>query len=675
MNDVYKKMSENRTVITIRKRLWIMLNSKKILSLILCGLLYSSTAASYTGITVSADDSSLSGDVTNDGAVTASDLVKMKKYLTGSVILDEKALLNADMDNDGFINVIDCILLINHLLEPQVVDPPQTDEKTILLNGNTAEVTGTGSTVSQSTVTINEPGTYIVTGKLDNGQIIVDVDKTAYPDGVVELSLQGADITSTDNSPVYINSIADECVISVKKNTENFITDGTGYTNEDGDSGAVYSKDDLKFKGKGKLTVNGKCADGIVGKDSIKIFNGNITVNAVDDGIRGKDSVKIGDSDAEDFSDLSITVTTTTGDGIKATNDTDEGKGKIIINGGTVNVKSHGDAISSEQSVNIKGGTLDLYTYTGSGTASQSSSGGWGGMGGNTITTDVSAKGIKGVKLIEISGGDIKIDSTDDAVHGNGDVTISSGNMTIATGDDGIHADNILTVEDGTINITKSYEGLEAYDIEYKGGTTHITASDDGLNSAGGNDGSGTVNGGWNPGGMMSSSKGIMNISGGYIFMQAKGDGLDSNGPCNISGGTIVVNGFTSGDTSPLDADGGVTYTGGTLLAYGTSNMVVVPSKYSFVTTSATVSQGTTVTFTDESGKVLSTVTVPSGSNGNYLVYSSPTDNVKCYTGGTVSGATMFDNYYGEGGTISGGTEVPKGTANGGGFNPGFPRF
>ncbi len=648
-----------------------MVKSKKICKTILCSALTAVIAASYTGLSAYAEDTSLKGDISGDGALTATDLVSMKKYLTGSVTLEGKQLTNADMNDDTFVNIVDCILLMNKLVAPESVDPPvDPAEKTIKLNGNTIEVTGTGSVVNGSKVTINEPGTYTVTGKLDNGQIIVDVDKTAYPEGAVELSFEGVDITSSDNSPVYINSIADECAISVKKGTENFITDGASYTNTDGDSGAIYAKDDLKIKGKGTLTVNGKCADGIVGKDSLKIFNSTLVVNAVDDGIRGKDSVKIGDSDDTDFSNLNVTVTTTTGDGIKATNDTDEGKGKVIINGGTVNVKSHGDAVSSEQSVKISGGTLDLYTYTGSGTGSQSSSSAWGGMGGNTVTTDVSAKGIKGLKLIEISGGDITIDSTDDAVHGNGDVTVTGGNMKIATGDDGIHADNILTISDGTIDITKSYEGLEAYDIEYKGGNIHIVASDDGFNAAGGNDGSGTVTGGWNPGGM-STSKGILNISGGYIFMQAKGDGLDSNGPCSISGGTIVVNGFTTGDTSPLDADGGVTYTGGTLLAYGTTSMMVVPSKYSFVTSTASIASGNRITFTDQSGAVLSTVTVPEGSNGSYLVYSSPNDTVKCYTGGTVSGATMFDNYYGEGGTISGATEVPMGTANGGGFNPG----
>lgn len=43
----------------------------------------------------------------------------------------------------------------------------------------------------------------------------------------------------------------------------------------------------------------------------------------------------------------------------------------------------------------------------------------------------------------------------------------------------------------GTVTITKSYEGFEAQNMTISGGTLHITASDDGLNAAGGNDASG----------------------------------------------------------------------------------------------------------------------------------------------------------------------------------------
>lgn len=48
-------------------------------------------------------------------------------------------------------------------------------ENTINLNGGSIEVSGSGMAVSGSTVTISEAGTYTVSGKLSDGQIVVDV--------------------------------------------------------------------------------------------------------------------------------------------------------------------------------------------------------------------------------------------------------------------------------------------------------------------------------------------------------------------------------------------------------------------------------------------------------------------------------------------------------------------
>ena len=91
-----------------------------------------------------------------------------------------------------------------------------------------------------------------------------------------------------------------------KSGTENTISDGAShtdtYTDSDGNTNqinsAIFARDDLKIKGTGSLTVNGNTADGIVSKNDLKIYNGNITVNAVDDAVRGKDSVTVGNDTA-----------------------------------------------------------------------------------------------------------------------------------------------------------------------------------------------------------------------------------------------------------------------------------------------------------------------------------------------------------------------------------------
>lgn len=197
------------------------------------------------------------------------------------------------------------------------------------------------ASVSNGICTISKPGVFEVSGTGEGVQIVVDVDKTAYPDGVVELDLMGVDMTNTADSPIYVASIGDECQIVAKSGYENVISDGTSYTNADTSAGAVYSKDDLKIKGSGNLTVNGNCGDGVVCKNDLKVYNGNITINSVDDGLRGKDSVTIGNSTDTDFSTLNITINSSAGDGIKASNETDAGEGTITVNGGAINIKAN----------------------------------------------------------------------------------------------------------------------------------------------------------------------------------------------------------------------------------------------------------------------------------------------------------------------------------------------
>lgn len=530
------------------------------------------------------------------------------------------------------------------------------------------------ASVSNNVITITQPGIFEVSGEMSEGQIVVNVDKTAYPDGVVELDLVGVNLTNTSDSPIYVASIGDECQIVAKKGYENTISDGTSYTNADGKMGAIYSCDDLKIKGSGTLTVNGNCEDGIVSKNDLKIYNGTVIVNAVDDAIRGKDSVTIGNADDTSFDKLNVTVKSTSGDGIKSTEtDTTTGKGYITVNGGTIDITAYSDGFHASQFLNINGGDINIETTC---PANSSSGGntGWGGgrfPGGSTSTsTDISAKGLKAgctddttsttvEGTINIAGGNITINSTDDSVHAT-DINISGGNIQASSGDDGVHADDVLTITDGIINITKSYEGLEAYDIEIKGGNIHVVSSDDGFNAAGGNDSSGNSNsGGWGQGGWGGSpSTGTLNISGGYMYVRANGDGLDSNGNLTISGGTVIVCGPTSGGNGIFDKGDGnytLTFSGGTVFGIGSSDMMETPSTSNGKYTSSTnVSlQAGTLIFAKEGNNVLSVLTVPSDINmtGAVQFYSDrASSNIQISSGGTYDGYLNSDGY-GDGST------------------------
>ena len=581
-------------------------------------------------------------------------------------------------------------------------------------------------TISNTTVTITQSSELSASGSCSNGQIVVNVDKTAEPEGLVTLNLEGLTLSNSSVAPIYVEAIGDEMQISAKSGTTNTISDGTTHTDtyvdSDGNTntvnGAIFSRNDLKLKGKGTLNVNGNYEDGIVCKNDLKLWNGTIVVHAVDDGIRGKDSVRIGDPTATDYSNLKVTVNTNNGtsggDGIKSTNDTDENSGYVTINGGTVSIQSYSDGIQAEQAFTMNRGDVTIETYSGhtfTGSASGGNSGnpwgggmGGGGMDGNANKTDISAKGIKAVGLysdeakttyvsggdITINGGTLNIDSSDDSLHCAGTMQILGGDLKLASADDGIHSDTDVIIgseSDATnytspsVDISYSYEGVEGVTVTMNSGSVMVYSTDDGFNAAGGADSSGNSNpggwgqGGWGGGSSSSSNDYKLTFNGGYTYVNAAGDGLDSNGDMFINGGYIFVS-QTGGGNGPLDCgdnNNSINYTGGVLVAGGSSDMFETPSSYSFLTSSS-LAAGSTVTFTDSNGTVLAPM--PFANSSSKMVMSAPENSVTCYTGGTLSGTTYFPSstsdanrsvVCGYGGTISGGTTVSASSGGGGG--------
>lgn len=465
----------------------------------------------------------------------------------------------------------------------------------INLNNTSASLDGTGLAINEKTIAINYPGTYVISGTLDDGQIVVD----AGSEDVVRLVLNGAEINCSDNAPIYVKS-AGKAVISLHDGTENSVSDGSTYVLEDTESdepnAAIFSKDDLTINGTGTLTVDANYNNGIFGKDDLKITGGNIIINSVDDGLLGRDTVAVKDGNITINSD---------GDGIKSTNDTDADKGIIALENGEFTITSGADGIQAETSLTIADGK-----YT--------------------------------------------INSTDDSIHSNNIISIAGGEYIISSGDDGIHADSSIDISGGTINILKSYEGIESAVINIHDGNIQLVAQDDGINVAGGNDGS-SVNGRTGQNTFMSSENYKLNIAGGYIYVDAAGDGLDANGSIYMSGGTVIVSGPTFNGNGALDYDQACEISGGLLIAAGSSGMVQTPSKEStqnsvLICYSQVQKAGTIINIADSSGNSL--ITFAPSKNYQAILVSSPDLKVdstyQLYTGGTSSGS-VTNGLYAEG--------------------------
>ena len=495
----------------------------------------------------------------------------------------------------------------------------------IQLNGTSATASSNSVAISGTTITITEEATYVVSGTLDNGMIIVNAPDTAK----LQLVLNGVNINSETSAPIYIPE-ADKVFLTLADGTENILSNGGTFTaiDENNIDAAIFSKQDLTLNGNGSLTVTSPAGHGIVCKDDLVITGGVYTVNSASHGLDANDSVRI-------TGETKITIDAGK-DGIHSENADDANLGFVYISNGTMNIEAEGDGIAAGAYVQIEGGTFDLLVGGGSANGTKASSGNYGGfMGGghggmrpggsqNTTGTidenSTSMKGIKAAGGILISGGTFNIDSADDSVHSNDSVTINGGSFEIASGDDAIHAEDTLTITAGTINITKSYEGLEALHIDVQGGDIKLVASDDGLNAAGGTDGSGMTGGrdamfggrpggmGGGMGGMSSNSDGSIVISGGNLYINSSGDGLDANGTLEISGGYTVVVGPTQGDTATLDYDVSGIITGGTFIGTGASGMAQTFSDSEqgvFAVSVGNQSAGTKIVLKDKDGNTI----------------------------------------------------------------------
>lgn len=317
-----------------------------------------------------------------------------------------------------------------------------------------------------------------------------------------------------------------------------------------------------------------------------------------------------------------------------------------------ININAGGDGIQSAQDITITDGSFDITTGTGYDDESFNSD------------TD-SRKGIKAsfssdedsdtedsTNSITVSGGRFVLNTADDSIHSDSYICITGGDFEIKTGDDGIHADTTLDVGQNdadnsliNINILTCYEGLEAGTVNVYSGNISVVSSDDGINAAGGSDeNQGPAGGGFNPGGgrpgqggpggnpggnggsapgQGGSSDYTINIYGGEIFVNAEGDGLDSNGDLNLLGGSLVIWGMKAGgDNEPLDCDGTLTIDGATVFGAGSSAMTTVPrNSQGYITSRASAASGKTVNILQNGETVFKIKVVK---NINYVIYSSP---------------------------------------------------
>ena len=421
------------------------------------------------------------GDIAEDNAINFTDIVRIAgSFNTSKGSANYKA--EYDINMNGAISMDDIMLVASNFnktvnnystitpttIPSSITSPTATPTKsptptpttsvnpsdawelnkgTITL-GSSISYTGTGISVSGSTVKITAGGDHTVTGTLSNGMILVDTTER------VKLRLSNASITNSTGPAIYAKN-ADKLFITLDKGTTNTLADGQSYSDQTLKA-ALFSNDDLEIKGSGTLNITGNFKHAICSDDDINIENGIINVkSAKKDGIHANGSIDItgGTLDItatvdaiqnEDQEGITIDdgkLTLSAGDQAIRSKTGKKVAGGITINGGTINITKSREGISAEL-ITINGGTTSIIASDDCTNAT---------MGSRTDRDDGS--------LLLISGGSVYASSANgDALDSNGSITIAGGTV-VVSGPQGmpnvpIDSNGTFTVTGGTVLAT-----------------------------------------------------------------------------------------------------------------------------------------------------------------------------------------------------------------------------
>lgn len=538
--------------------------------------------------------------------------------------------------------------------EEYEADDDESISAKIILDGENASISYVDDesakvSIDDNGVLIEDAGTYLIEStSLYTKSIVINLAKKNQP----TLILNGVGISKISGYAPIVALEKAQLKIKKAKNSKNYIYDGRNEDYDGDDNAAIFANKKLEITGKGSLTVISTFNNGIGSDASISMKNGEVTIVSKNNCLKAHKAIEI---EEEDSDGGTYQFESSEGQCIK-TEPSDDAtddellESTITLTKGNYILKSAEDGIEAYATISILGGDYQIISG--------------GGSYGKLDKDSGSFKAIKSDTEIDISGGTFHINSLDDAIHTNGIINISGGDISIESGDDGIHADDTFTLSDGTIVISKSYEGIEAETLYFKGGTTSIVASDDGVNAAGGSDSNKSDP--WSSG-----STGTLYIEGGYLFINASGDGLDSNGSIYVAGGYTVVAGPTSGGDGPLDVGDGGNYflsqSGGTLIAYGNYSMAINASKGSQKTMlfnhSNSIDSNYYYVLKDSSNNVLNVIKPYKTSSSLY--YSTPDLGSSTYTLSYIKASsltsTLDEVYFGvytSSASISGDTSI-----------------
>ncbi|SHI06211.1 carbohydrate-binding domain-containing protein [Clostridium grantii] len=343
--------------------------------------------------------------------------------LTGELTAEGKALVDANSKAPNVeLNVADMFS------EKDLIQVPDINDSVVL------------NLEDGKDIVVDKEGVFVISGDYKDAMIIVEVDKTEK----VQLVFDGVSIVNEDKPVVYVKS-GDKVFVTTTDSKNDISV--TGEYKADGETkldAVVFSKTDVVFNGIGTLDINSETGNGISSKDVLKITGGTYNIVALKDGLEANDSIRIYDGE------ISIN---SSNDAMHSENNEDESLGYVFIEGGLINIVASDDAIRGNSAVLINGGTINI---------------------------DSCQEGLEASQII-INDGEVTIYSTDDGINATfktsyrAVIEVNGGivNVAMADGDtDGFDSNGDFTINGGIINVEG---GMAAFDVD---GTIAFNAGD-----------------------------------------------------------------------------------------------------------------------------------------------------------------------------------------------------
>ncbi len=336
----------------------------------------------------------------------------------------------------------------NQVDEPGEIVKSSVNNTALTLEADPDNAVSITMSETENQVKIEESGTYVISGAASDGSITVKKGTA----GVI-LVLNDLDLTSQTGAPLSINKDAEVKVIILGTVTLTDAENPADETSADAETAGAFDGAVLKIKANAMATVTGEGTLNIIGKT--------------------KNGIKCGDEASLVLDGPAVQISAVN-DGINANYD-------LTILNGSVSVSAGDDAIHADH-------ILTIGNEDGS---------------GPVINITQCAEGLEAA-VVNIFGGDITVNSTDDAINGadkdgvyTGQVTpsinMTGGNVTINGLGDGFDCNGNINLIGGSAVINTQFRGGEA-GVDYDG--AYYISDNFSMNNTGGVSGPDNMGGG-----------------------------------------------------------------------------------------------------------------------------------------------------------------------------------